>query len=179
MKAHFEADCGAITDIRWVEDRDTGRFKGMAVVEFADAGAAQKAVNTKNATELLGRTMYCRYDQPKGGGGGDAASASKESGLRKPPRERSAKPAGCKKLYCGNLSYDIDDAGLRDFFDPLPVARIRWVTDRASGEFKGCGFVEFDSTEDADAAIDKHGTTLLGRSIRLDWAEDRPRPSSE
>ena len=85
------------------------------------------------------------------------------------------KPEGCCKLYCGNLSYDIDDAALRAFFEPLALSAIRWVTDRETGDFKGCGFAEFASTEDADQAFLKQGQVLMSRPVRLDWAEDKPK----
>ena len=134
-------------NIKWIEDRDTGKFKGMGVLEFADAATALKAVEMKNETEVLGRTMYCRLDKPK----------PKSDG---PVRQPKAKPDGCCKLYCGNLSYDIDDAALRAFFEPLALSAIRWVTDRETGDFKGCGFAEFASTEDADEAFLKQGQVL-------------------
>ena len=161
IKAHF-ADAGSILKIKWIEDRDTGKFKGMGVLEFADAATASKAVELKNETEVLGRTMYCRLDKPK-------------PKSDRPVRQPKAKPDGCCKLYCGNLSYDIDDAALRAFFEPLALSAIRWVTDRETGDFKGCGFAEFASTEDADEAFKKQGQVLMSRPVRLDWAEDKPK----
>jgi nucleolin len=161
IKAHF-ADAGQIRNIKWIEDRDTGKFKGMGVLEFADAATALKAVELKNETEVLGRTMYCRLDKLK-------------PKSDRPVRQPKAKPDGCCKLYCGNLSYDIDDAALRAFFEPLALSAIRWVTDRETGDFKGCGFAEFASTEDADEAFKKQGQVLMSRPVRLDWAEDKPR----
>ena len=121
-----------------------------------------KAVELKNETEVLGRTMYCRLDKPK-------------PKSDRPVRRPEAKPEGCCKLYCGNLSYDIDDAALRAFFEPLALSAIRWVTDRETGDFKGCGFAEFASTEDADQAFLKQGQVLMSRPVRLDWAEDKPK----
>ncbi|CAH0373258.1 unnamed protein product [Pelagomonas calceolata] len=161
IKAHF-SDAGDILRIKWIEDRDTGKFKGMGVLEFADAATASKAVEMKNETEVLGRTMYCRLDKPK-------------PKSDRPVRQPKAKPEGCCKLYCGNLSYDIDDAALRAFFEPLALSAIRWVTDRETGDFKGCGFAEFASTEDADQAFLKQGQVLMSRPVRLDWAEDKPK----
>jgi nucleolin len=161
IKAHF-ADAGEILKTKWIEDRDTGKFKGMGVLEFADQATAEKAVAAKNETEVLGRTMYCRLDKPK----------PKSDRLI---REAKPKPDGCMKLYCGNLSYDIDDAAIQAFFAPNLPSDIHWLTDRESGDFKGCGFCRFDSTETADAAFLKNGQVLMSRPIRLDWAEDKPK----
>ena len=161
IKAHF-ADAGEILKTKWIEDRDTGKFKGMGVLEFADQATAEKAVAAKNETEVLGRTMYCRLDKPK-------------PKSDRPIREAKPKPDGCMKLYCGNLSYDIDDAAIQAFFAPNLPSDIHWLTDRESGDFKGCGFCRFDSTETADAAFLKNGQVLMSRPIRLDWAEDKPK----
>ena len=164
LTSHF-ASAGTVTSIKWIEDRDTGRFKGMGVAEFETAAQAQKAVEACNETEVAGRTMYCRLDNPK----------PKSDKPKREPRPLKPKPEGGCKLYCGNLSYDIDDAAVRAFFDPLTLNSIRWVTDRNSGDFKGCGFVEFATTEEADSGMAKQGEQLMGRAIRLDWAEDKPK----
>ena len=54
------------------------------------------------------------------------------------------------------------------------VSSVRWLTDRDTQQFKGCGFVEF---ADPDSALDKaaklNGKDLLGRSIRIDFAAPR------
>ena len=158
MKEHFG---DGIVGIEWIEDKETKRFKGMAVVEFETAALAKKAVETKHETDFAGRTMYCRLDE------------TRERGT---PRQVKPKPEGCKKLYCGNLSYDIDDAAMKDFFDSCGVVEdIKWVSDKVTGDFKGCGFVEFQDTTQADKAILLQGSTLLGRTIRLDWAEEKQR----
>ena len=49
------------------------------------------------------------------------------------------------------------------------IIGLRWLTHRDSGEFKGCGYVEFDKTEAADEAMLLDSAMLLGRPIRLDW----------
>ena len=53
------------------------------------------------------------------------------------------------------------------------MSSIRWLTDKETGDFKGCGFVEFS---DPDSALDKaaalNGSDLMGRQIRLDFAAD-------
>ena len=40
---------------------------------------------------------------------------------------------------------------------------LRWLTHQHSGEFKGCGYVEFENSDVADVAFSKDGSTLLGR----------------
>ena len=61
----------------------------------------------------------------------------------------------------------------------MALSAIRWVTDRETGDFKGCGFAEFASTEDADQAFLKQGQLLpcphrVAARAAHDWAEDKP-----
>merc|ERR550517_308961 len=80
-----------------------------------------------------------------------------------------------QRVFVGNLSYDIDDEKCKEFFKDIgEPTDIFWLTDRESGEFKGCGFLTFASPEIADQAVEqKAGKDLLGRPLKIDWAEDR------
>lgn len=85
-------------------------------------------------------------------------------------REKTPKPEGCRKLYAGNLAYDIDDATIVEFFkDCGEMIGLRWLVNRDTGEFRGGGYVEFRTTEMADKAMQLDGKELMGRKIRLDW----------
>ncbi len=54
-----------------------------------------------------------------------------------PTREKSEKPLGCRKLFIGNLSYDIDDDTICDFFKDCgtPIG-LRWLTRQGTNEFR-------------------------------------------
>jgi nucleolin len=159
-------ECGTITNCKWLEDRDTGKFKGCGFISFETPEAAAAAV-AMNGADILGRPIKCDFSQgkkPSAGGGAGGA-----------PREMQAKPEGCTTIFCGNLSFDIDDDKMRAFFsDCGEVSSIRWLTDKDSGDFKGCGFVEFsDPSVSLDKAAKLNGTDCLGRSIRIDYAAPR------
>ncbi len=79
-----------------------------------------------------------------------------------------------KKLYVGNLSYQMSEESLRDIFSPIgEVISAKIITDAATGRSKGFGFVEMASDEDADKAIaDLNGTTVMERAINV--SEARP-----
>lgn len=80
-----------------------------------------------------------------------------------------------KKLYCGNLSYDVDDAQLEELFKPFgAVSSAQVIVDRDTGRSKGFGFVEMDDDTAATAAIDAlNGTEANGRTLTVN--EARPR----
>ena len=85
-----------------------------------------------------------------------------------------------KKLYVGNLSYDVDSTGLQELFASHgTVDSAQIITDRDTGRSKGFGFVEMSTEEEAQAAIAAlHGQEHNGRALTVNEAkprEDRPR----
>lgn len=76
------------------------------------------------------------------------------------------------KLYCGNLSYDTNEDGLRKHFEQAgKVDSATIITDRATGRSKGFGFVEMPSDEEANKAIEMFNQKDLdGRSIVVNEA---------
>jgi len=79
-----------------------------------------------------------------------------------------------KKLYVGNLSYDVTADSLRNLFATVgDVVSATVITDRMSGRSRGFGFVEMASDEAAQNAINTlNGQELEGRQITV--AEARP-----
>lgn len=80
-------------------------------------------------------------------------------------------------IYVGNLSYKLSEDELRNAFAAFgEVTSARIITDRATGESKGFGFVEMANRAQAEEAIRKlDGTQLQGRAIRVNEA----RPKAE
>ena len=59
-----------------------------------------------------------------------------------------------KKLYVGNLSYNVSSSDLEQMFSAHgTVDSAQVIEDRSTGQSKGFGFVEMGSSEDADKAI--------------------------
>ncbi len=64
------------------------------------------------------------------------------------------------------------------FSDIAPVRSAFVVTEQGTGVSKGVGYVAFAIKEDAQAAFDtinREGLTLVGRSLRVQWAEQKVR----
>jgi RNA recognition motif-containing protein len=82
-----------------------------------------------------------------------------------------------KKLFVGNLSFDTNDEGLMNTFSRFgQVTEAKVITDRATGRSRGFGFVTFEDAANADKAIaETNGTTLDGRAINVNEAQDKPR----
>ena len=81
-----------------------------------------------------------------------------------------------KKLYVGNLSYDVSSADLEQMFASHgTVDSASVITDRGTGQSKGFGFVEMSSNAEAEAAIAAlDGKELGGRTIKVNEAKPRP-----
>ena len=80
------------------------------------------------------------------------------------------------RLYVGNLSFDTNDDSLRAAFaaDGRNVKEITIMTDRDTGRPRGFGFVEMNSSEDAQSAITAlDGAELDGRNIKVNEAKER------
>ena len=79
------------------------------------------------------------------------------------------------KIYVGNLPYEVTEEDLKQVFDPFgSVASVAIIKDKFSGQSKGFGFVEMDSKEEAQAAIEGlNGKELKGRALNVN--EARPR----
>jgi cold-inducible RNA-binding protein len=78
-----------------------------------------------------------------------------------------------KKLYVGNLSYDVDNAALEEWFaEHGTIESANVITDRATGRSKGFGFVEMSSDDEAQAAMSAlDGKEFGGRAIKVNEAK--------
>jgi len=84
-----------------------------------------------------------------------------------------------KKLYVGNLGYDVTSADLQELFAPHgAVQSAQVVEDRDAGRSKGFGFVEMSSDDEANKAIAALNGQLHGqRALTVNEAKpmgDRP-----
>ncbi len=80
-----------------------------------------------------------------------------------------------KKLYVGNLSYDVDSSMLQEMFTPHgSVTSAQIITDRDTGRSKGFGFVEMGSEDEAQAAINSlNGQQQNGRALTVNEAKPK------
>ena len=85
-----------------------------------------------------------------------------------------------KKLYVGNLSYNIRDNDLQQAFGEYgAVTSAKVMMERETGRSKGFGFVEMGSDAEALAAIEgMNGQQLDGRALTVNEARPmEPRPA--
>ena len=80
------------------------------------------------------------------------------------------------RLYVGNLSFSSTIETVREAFARIgEVTDVHIVTDRATGQSRGFGFVTMGSQAEAQKAIESmNGANLDGRALRVNEAEERP-----
>jgi RNA recognition motif-containing protein len=65
---------GAVESVAVISDRDTGRPRGFAFVEMAEAHTAADAIKALDGTQLGGRAIRVSEAQDKRGGAGATSS---------------------------------------------------------------------------------------------------------
>jgi RNA recognition motif-containing protein len=80
-----------------------------------------------------------------------------------------------RKLYVGNLNYDVTDSALEQLFAAHgTVQSAQVIMDRDTGRSKGFGFVEMKTDQEAQAAIAAlSGKEMGGRNLTVNEAKPK------
>ena len=165
------AERAKIHEVQWRED-DGGNFDGTAIVEFTSAGGAALAIDCCHGVEFLGRNMTCKPATAR-------MAQGITDGVRKPSNDAAKKikplserpEGGTTVVFVGNVPFAVTDEEMTEFFGgDEKVKVIRWLEHQDTGKFKGCGFVEFHSSEDVDEMVKLNGTDFGGRNIQIDYS---------
>jgi len=85
-------------------------------------------------------------------------------------------------IFVSNLSYGVDDAGLREIFEEYgTVSSAKVIMDRETGRSRGFGFVEMDDAEGQNAIDGLDRAEYEGKVLSVSVArprEDRPRTNN-
>jgi len=160
---------GEITRVHLVKDRETDRFYGTAFVGYASADSARAAIAALHGSDVDGREIRVNLAKAKNTTPRDGARPAREP--RRDSGPKSVENKGTTDtVFMGNCDYNIDEDAVRSAFANVGTIKdIRWV--EKDGDFKCCGFVQFESNEAADAAVALHGKVeVMGKRLRLDWA---------
>ena len=81
-----------------------------------------------------------------------------------------------KRLYVGNLAFHSTEDSVRSAFQRAGIEPIsvQVMTDRMTGQSRGFGFVEVETDQEAQAAIEAlHGQDIDGRALTVNEARER------
>ncbi len=83
-------------------------------------------------------------------------------------------------IYVSNLSFNVQDEDLREFFTEYgEVSSAKVITDKLSGKSRGFGFVEMSDNEAAQKAVaELDQASVEGRTIRVMEAKPKEEKTS-
>lgn len=78
------------------------------------------------------------------------------------------------KIYVGNLAYTSSEQDLEAHFSPFgQISHLKLIKDFATGKSKGFAFVEFETADQAQAALAMDGQEFQGRSLKVSIAREQ------
>ncbi|KAL1315598.1 hypothetical protein HN51_017603 [Arachis hypogaea] len=130
---------GQVVSVRVCSDLTTRRSLGYGYVNYSNPQDAARAIDVLNFTPLNNKPIRIMYSH----------------------RDPSIRKSGTANIFIKNLDKAIDHKALHDTFSSFGhILSCKIATD-ASGQSKGYGFVQFDTEESAQNAIDKLNGMLI------------------
>lgn len=168
-----------------------GRSRGCGIVELATFEEATSAIGALHDTELMGRKIFVREDREDGSGTNNNGNRNNNAYNDNNTNKRAAAVGSSRgghgsgggtggtvpvvlgrSVYVGNLSYETAWQDLKDHMRSAGDVLHAEVMTMSDGRSKGCGIVEYATTESAARAIAELGDSeLMGRQIFV--REDR------
>ncbi|QCD84785.1 RNA-binding protein 39 [Vigna unguiculata] len=162
----FFSKAGKVRDVRLIMDRNSRRSKGVGYIEFYDAMSVPMAIALSGQL-LLGQPVMVKPSEAEK----NLVQSNASGGVA-----GVAGPYGAvdRKLYVGNLHFNMTESQLREIFEPFgPVEVVQLPLDLETGHCKGFGFVQFTHLEHAKAAQSLNGKLeIAGRTIKVSCVTD-------
>lgn len=151
----FFSKAGKVRDVRLIMDRNSRRSKGVGYIEFYDAMSVPMAI-ALSGHQLLGQPVMVKPSEA-------------EKNLVQSNTSGAVGAAGARKIYVGNLHFNITEDLLRQVFEPFGhVELVQLPLDPETGHCRGYGFIQFSQVEYAKAAQSLNGKLdIAGRIIKV------------
>ncbi|KAI3512166.1 hypothetical protein L1887_19397 [Cichorium endivia] len=133
-----------LSSVRVCRDSAGGRSLCYGYVNFLSPHEAVHAIESKNNTMLYGKMIRVTWSH----------------------RDPDVRKSGIGNVFVKNLNESIDNVQLQELFKIFGNILSCKVVTHEDGKSKGYGFVQFDSEECANSAIEKlNGTNIRGKQI--------------
>ncbi|KAI8013427.1 Polyadenylate-binding protein 7 [Camellia lanceoleosa] len=136
---HF-SEFKSLASVRVCRDSSTGRSLCYGYVNFISPQDAIRSIEMKNHSLLNGKVIRVMWS------------------LRDP----DARKSGIGNVFVKNLGESIDNGKLQEMFEKIGTILSCKVVMSDDGKSKGYGFVQFDSEESANTAIEKYNGFSIG-----------------
>ncbi|KAK6914802.1 RNA recognition motif domain [Dillenia turbinata] len=123
---------------------ENGRSKEFGFVQFDSEESAQAAIKVLHDTMLEGRKLYV------------------SKFMKKSERRPAAKEPKFTNVYVKNLDEDLTEDLLRETFSKFGKTCSVVIMKNSDGKSRGFGFVNFESSEDAQKSVQAMNGSLLG-----------------
>lgn len=161
------AECGEILDFRFPLT-DEGNPKGYCFIDYVTRAGLDAAI-AYDGEDYWGRTLQVK--EANSSGGKRSNWKVKTEGGKIDP---GTKPPSCKSVILKNLAYGMSEQELRRHFKPAGnIVNVTLLKDRNTGEPNGIAFVDFESTEQVDKAIELNDSMLRGRKMHVNYSQTK------
>ncbi|KAG5556748.1 hypothetical protein RHGRI_007124 [Rhododendron griersonianum] len=140
---HF-SEFKSLASVRVCRDSSTGRSLCYGYVNYISPLDAIRAIEVKNHSMLNGKVIRVMWSH----------------------RDPDARKSGIGNLFVKNLGESIDNTKLQEIFQNFGNILSSKVVMSDDGKSKGYGFVQFESEDSANAAIEKlNGSSVGGKQM--------------
>ncbi|KAA8518658.1 hypothetical protein F0562_016132 [Nyssa sinensis] len=155
------SEFNSLASVRVCRDSSSGRSLCYGYVNFIAPQDAIRAIEVKNHSTLNGKLIRVTWSH----------------------RDPDARKSGIGNVFIKNLNESIDNVKLQEMFQKFGNIWSCKVVMSEDGKSKGYGFVQFESEESANAAIEKlNGSTVDGKQMyvgKFVKRSDRALPSPD
>ncbi|KAG2723681.1 hypothetical protein I3843_02G158900 [Carya illinoinensis] len=154
IRSYFEG-CGTITQIDCMKFPESGKFRGIAIINFKTEAAAKRAL-ALDGSDMGG--LYLKIQPYK------VVRANKASHFSPEIVE------GYNRIYVGNLPWDVTEDDLRKLLSDCNISSIRFGMDKETGEFRGYAHVDFSDSMSLTMALKLDQQIVCGRPLKISCA---------
>ncbi|KDP33302.1 hypothetical protein JCGZ_13089 [Jatropha curcas] len=160
----FFSRAGKVRDVRLIMDRNSRRSKGVGYIEFYDVMSVPMAI-ALSGQPLLGQPVMVKPSE---------AEKNLVQSTTTVNAGAASYSGGARRLYVGNLHFNITEDQLRQVFEPFGTVELVQLPLDDTGHCKGFGFVQFARLEDARNALNLNGQVeIAGRAIKVSTVTDQ------
>ncbi|XP_022763029.1 RNA-binding protein 39-like isoform X2 [Durio zibethinus] len=154
-----------VRDVRLIMDRNSRRSKGVGYIEFYDVMSVPMAI-ALSGQPLFGQPVMVKPSE--------AEKNLVQSTTAVAAGQTGPYAGGARRLYVGNLHFNITEDQLRQVFEPFGSVELVQLPLDETGHCKGFGFVQFARLEDAKNALNLNGQLEIGgRVIKVSTVTDQ------